>query len=99
MAIALRVAPKAQSQSAILPIDRTLAWLLTLRSPKTNMPACAGTLILEEKEGFEPSVRQNRTPDFESGPFDHSGTSPGLKTCCRSINPLPVIADMQDMPR
>jgi glucose/arabinose dehydrogenase len=26
--------------------------------------------------GFEPTVRVNRTPDFESGPFDHSGTSP-----------------------
>jgi hypothetical protein len=26
--------------------------------------------------GFEPTVRENRTPDFESGTFDHSATSP-----------------------
>ena len=32
--------------------------------------------ILAERVGFEPTVRENRTPDFESGPFDHSGTSP-----------------------
>lgn len=32
---------------------------------------------LEEREGFEPSVRF-RTPDFESGTFDHSATSPWL---------------------
>ena len=31
--------------------------------------------FLEEREGFEPSVRF-RTPDFESGTFDHSATSP-----------------------
>ena len=31
---------------------------------------------MAERVGFEPTVRCNRTPDFESGPFDHSGTSP-----------------------
>jgi hypothetical protein len=31
---------------------------------------------LAEREGFEPSVRGYRTPDFESGTFDHSATSP-----------------------
>gem|GEM_PF-6949982 len=31
---------------------------------------------LAEKEGFEPSIRYNRIPDFESGAFDHSATSP-----------------------
>jgi hypothetical protein len=35
---------------------------------------------LEEKEGFEPSVPCD-TPDFESGTFDHSATSPDS---CRS---------------
>ena len=35
-------------------------------------------LLLAERVGFEPTVRENRTPDFESGPFDHSGTSPEL---------------------
>ena len=29
-----------------------------------------------EREGFEPSTRQNRVPDFESGAIDHSTTSP-----------------------
>ena len=28
--------------------------------------------------GFKPTVRQSRTPDFESGPFDHSGIFPSL---------------------
>ena len=31
---------------------------------------------LAEREGFEPSVRYKRTPDFESGTFNHSATSP-----------------------
>ena len=30
---------------------------------------------LAEREGFEPSVRGYRTPDFESGTFDHSATA------------------------
>ena len=32
--------------------------------------------ILAERVGFEPTVRGYRTPDFESGSFDHSDTSP-----------------------
>jgi len=32
--------------------------------------------FMAEKEGFEPSIRYNRIPDFESGAFDHSATSP-----------------------
>ena len=31
---------------------------------------------LAEREGFEPSVGGCPTPDFESGTFDHSATSP-----------------------
>jgi hypothetical protein len=31
---------------------------------------------LAEQEGFEPSIRENRIPDFESGAFDHSATAP-----------------------
>src|SRR5690606_20015692 len=31
---------------------------------------------LAERVGFEPTVRGYRTPDFESGTFDHSATSP-----------------------
>src|SRR5690606_11900127 len=33
-------------------------------------------LLLAERVGFEPTVRRRRTPDFESGAFDHSATSP-----------------------
>ena len=32
--------------------------------------------VLAEREGFEPSVGGCPTPDFESGTFDHSATSP-----------------------
>jgi hypothetical protein len=35
-------------------------------------------MVLAERVGFEPTVRINRTPDFESGAFDHSATSPGM---------------------
>lgn len=31
---------------------------------------------MAEREGFEPSIRLNRIPDFESGAFDHSATFP-----------------------
>jgi hypothetical protein len=31
---------------------------------------------MAEREGFEPSVGENPTPDFESGTFDHSAISP-----------------------
>ena len=31
---------------------------------------------LAEREGFEPSIREYRIPDFESGAFDHSAISP-----------------------
>ncbi len=32
--------------------------------------------VLAEREGFEPSIREYRIPDFESGAFDHSAISP-----------------------
>jgi hypothetical protein len=34
--------------------------------------------VLAEREGFEPSIRETRIPDFESGAFDHSATFPGI---------------------
>ena len=37
---------------------------------------------LAERVGFEPTVPCG-TPDFESGTFDHSATSPGRKRCGR----------------
>ena len=36
----------------------------------------AGFFVLAEQEGFEPSIRYNRIPDFESGAFDHSAIAP-----------------------
>ena len=33
---------------------------------------------LAERVGFEPTLRHNRKPDFESGAFDHSATSPEI---------------------
>ncbi len=45
--------------------------------PKSKTPLERGVLLdLAEREGFEPSVRYKRTPDFESGTFNHSATSP-----------------------
>src|SRR5678815_3787175 len=35
-------------------------------------------ISLAERVGFEPTSRCNREPDFESGAFDHSATSPAL---------------------
>ena len=32
--------------------------------------------MLAERVGFEPTVPETGTPDFESGAFDHSATSP-----------------------
>ena len=32
--------------------------------------------MLAERVGFEPTVLQNSTPDFESGAIDHATTSP-----------------------
>ena len=44
-------------------------------------------MILAEREGFEPSVRETRTPDFESGAFDHSATFPELTAVPVSLPP------------
>ena len=42
---------------------------------------------MAEREGFEPPVPFG-TPDFESGTFDHSATSPRLGYCCQPIHVL-----------
>jgi hypothetical protein len=39
-------------------------------------PARGRFAYLAERGGFEPPVRYKRTPDFESGTFNHSATSP-----------------------
>jgi hypothetical protein len=40
------------------------------------MPPSGQLFLLAESEGFEPPVPQSGTTDFESAPFDHSGSSP-----------------------
>ena len=62
----LKVTPKRYTQ---IILDASL--------PMGN--SCFGTfhrVLLAERVGFEPTVRFHRTPDFESGTFDHSATSP-----------------------
>ena len=39
-------------------------------------PLAGRVAYLAERGGFEPPVRYKRTPDFESGTFNHSATSP-----------------------
>lgn len=39
---------------------------------------------MAERVGFEPTIRYNRIPDFESGAFDHSAISP--EKCDFNIN-------------
>ncbi len=48
-----------------------------VRSPgNADAPGRGRRRDLAERVGFEPTVRRRRTPDFESGAFDHSATSP-----------------------
>ena len=41
---------------------------------------------MAERVGFEPTVRCNRTLDFESSPIDHSGTSPPANLAARTVS-------------
>ncbi len=34
---------------------------------------------MAERVGFEPTIRETRIPEFQSGAFDHSATSPGAR--------------------
>lgn len=52
-----------------------ISYELVKKSPETQM-SFGAFLQLAEGEGFEPSIRHNRMPDFESGAFDHSATLP-----------------------
>gem|GEM_PF-5348840 len=56
---------------------RKAFWGTTLRERGHWGASRLDSLVLAEREGFEPSVRC-RTPDFESGTLDHSATSPGV---------------------
>jgi hypothetical protein len=48
-------------------------------------------LKMAERVGFEPTIRGYRIPEFQSGAFDHSATSPEApaayrRACRRSID-------------
>lgn len=45
----------------------------------TQIKAAVWRPLFAERVGFKPTVRLGRTPDFESGPFDHSGIFPSAK--------------------
>ena len=45
--------------------------------PDTQNAPCGAFAYLAERGGFEPPRRYKRLPDFESGTFNHSATSPG----------------------
>ena len=61
---------------------------------------------MAERVGFEPTLRRNRKPDFESGAFDHSATSPERARMIRGGRcrdnlrvPIPTITDDEDLAR
>ena len=77
-----------ESSSAPAPLLES-NWVQTpMPLPKTKGPAGA-FVLLAERVGFEPTVRENRTLDFESSSFDHSDTSPGPLLDHEFINLLP----------
>ena len=66
--------------AALCPSNRVLhpqSHSAKIQNGPTRGPFC----ILAERVGFEPTVRGTRTLDFESSPFDHSGTSPIRSSC------------------
>ncbi len=57
----------------------------TLKTPGFRRSG-ANSGELAGEGGFEPTVRVYRTPDFESGTFDHSATFSGLQNCfCKAV--------------
>ncbi len=42
-------------------------------------PPVGGFFMVAEREGFEPSVRDDRTHTFQACSFDHSDTSPRIE--------------------
>ena len=65
---------RAEQQSTILS-NLVLPISTTLRQIRKS-PLAGALAYLAEREGFEPSKGYKPLPDFESGTFDHSATSP-----------------------
>lgn len=72
--------PSCSSGLATLRKPRRLRFRIpVVNSKKIRPPLRAdGLFLLAEKGGFEPPIPETGIPDFESGAFDHSATSPGL---------------------
>ena len=51
--------------------------------------------LLAEREGFKPPKRTSRFPDFESGPFGHSGISPKGKNSPSQLQSTKVVTIIQ----
>jgi hypothetical protein len=68
---------------------------------KNKRPRKGPLIFLAERVGFEPTVRGYRTPDFESGSFDHSDTSPCWVTrvVTRDIGKLCLACQVRKMLR
>ena len=80
---ALRATGPACGRPRPLPADASNRRLLRTRRFSTHplrqirkTPLAGRFSYLAERVGFEPTLRHNRKPDFESGAFDHSATSP-----------------------
>ena len=48
------------------------------------------TTLSAEEVGFEPTVPRSGTPVFETGPFNHSGTPPGIGSQCLTTHKRPL---------
>jgi hypothetical protein len=79
----LRAPGPACGRPRPLPADASNRRLLRSRRFSTHplrqirkTPLSGRFSYLAERVGFEPTLRHNRKPDFESGAFDHSATSP-----------------------
>ena len=64
---------------AAAPVEQGSKAHTLLGEKNKRRPQGAPLIFLAERVGFEPTVRGYRTPDFESGSFDHSDTSPIIR--------------------
>src|SRR5690606_17241902 len=76
----LGLAPSGQPAAVrigVVPIRRTRGDSRPPHLPQIRKTPLAGRFAyLAERGGFEPPRRYKRLPDFESGTFNHSATSP-----------------------
>lgn len=56
-------------------VSRT-GWAFISAQPQNKKRPQGAFAVLAERVGFEPTIPETGMPDFESGAFDHSATSP-----------------------